>query len=1046
MTLSASFLARRPICRLAAGTASRSWFLLVVLLLGFGSVPSILAQTLGSARQEASMIYWQCDFSAFDQASWTWNNCHPGVAGNALRLQVQPNSPGNQATFQTTIPASPGDAFLQVWMGELENASAKPCVGKPNRKGVQYGCLFPGWNTFPMVQAGKDLPLELGQLGGGKEAGPWVDYRLVRIVRQPIHGLTVTVLNKQPGAPLEVGDQLLFQYFAENSLGNIDLPVDCFLYPQMVDYRLHANMQIMLNDRGADGDRQANDLIYSAVVTIDERTLQAMPEDQAVLMAAVKVVDNYSYYSLPNELAVKTGNPIPKALIAAGNLQTRKDRQLWFDLTSGKNLALGKKLTLAPTPDYRLTKDDNDVYDLTDGELTTRSDDKVWFDRQSVGWYMGNGEAYLKLDLGKLEKIDRLVIRCLGGTVGNFQFPRSFQAYVSRDDDKYFLAREMQKLMPGESDQSDFIGQYYIEEQGSMYATRMYPFQLTLQAEARYLILKITGTSGSIFSDEMAVLEAEAPGPGFNAAYQNPGQVIPLEGLLVKPRLGTLDLIRGIPAPQAFAMLDLRPADSFGAAAELVLDLPPGVTVQYPEVASETIRLDGADYLRVTVPIEVKNKKLSAPNLFLEVSPRCRGKLPAWSMARTNGVDHYRSRLPLQIVSLPPIPRFQRLHVSLSWMSEGYGMNWPNFFKQWEKLGFNTVSSFPRWWKVNDHQEQRDYVNAAHEHGYKVIMNDSAFHEMMRGHKEGSEIFCDIPDRQHKMLCPSYRGQFYDKEMERVARCVRTGVPDFVFYDIECWTRMNYSAALCRRCQEGMKKSGKSLEDFLLDCRVEHMRDLDAAVRRGAAEAGIPVPVQGDYARDFIRTSEFFPLVYPQYINIAMPSLYVAGRAVDVHKRIRGNYRQMQVKQQIPWLSTGTYGEFEPFKVEQMVLEALLNGASGITYYCFRDFTDSPHDFYYHAKALAMLRPHEDLIMDGEVIEPTGANELMFYSAIKNNQEMLLLVGNYYKADENTTVALPWNKLASVTDLQTKKKVRAKTNFNFKVPKGGFRLFHIKGK
>ncbi|HQC51788.1 MAG TPA: hypothetical protein PLE92_01550, partial [Lentisphaeria bacterium] len=456
--------------------------------------------------------------------------------------------------------------------------------------------------------------------------------------------------------------------------------------------------------------------------------------------------------------------------------------------------------------------------------------------------------------------------------------------------------------------------------------------------------------------------------------------------------------------------------------------------------------IDGHNYQRYVLPITLKNKKLSAPTVFLAVSPDCRGDLPAFSMGRSGGEDQHRSRLPLQIASLPPIPRFKRLHVSLSWMSVGNAMAWPDFLEQWDKLGFNTVSAFPRFWNVNKYQEQRAFVDAARQRGYKIIMNDSAFHEMMRGHKEGSELFCDIPGKSHRMLCPSYRGQFYEKEMERVARCVKMGVPDYVFYDIECWGQMQQSAAQCRRCQEALQKSGKPLEEFLLDCRVEQMRDLDAAVRRGAAEIGLPVPTQGDYNRDAVRSGEFFQRIYPQYINMAMPSLYVAGRAVDVHQRIRGNYQKMKSRRQIPWLSTGTYGEFEPYKVEMMVLEALLNGADGITYYCYGDFTDTPHDFYYHARALAMLRPYEDLIMDGEVLEPTGSNDQMFYSGIRQDKQMLLLVGNYYKAEESTTFAFPWASLETVLDLQTGAAVPAQTQFSFKVPKGGFRLFYARGK
>ncbi|MGI6355813.1 MAG: discoidin domain-containing protein [Lentisphaeria bacterium] len=1038
-----SLQARLP--NLSAGNGGRPRFsssgmrltlaLSLVLCLGGGAMVRSQSAVISNS------VLWQCDFGSFDQTAWTWLRCNPKVVGDALRLQVEPGASGNYASFHTYVPAAPAQAFLQVQMGELENASAKPWVRNASTNGAHFGHLFVGWNTFSMQRnAGKSFALSFGQLGSGQEIGPWVDYRQARIVRRPTNGLVVTVEGKNNEDAIQVGDQLLFHYFAATDLGDATLTVDCFLYPQMIEYRCQAGTPIVLKPSDADP------LVYSARVKIDDQALSVGAAEKAVLMAAVKVLGGYSYYALPHQLDIKTAQAIPKALIEAGNLQTRKDRQLWFDLTTGNNLALGKRLQLVPPPDYHLTKDENDCLDLTDGKLTSRSDDKVWFDRKAVGWYSGNGEAFIKLDLGKPEKLDRVVIRCLGGTVGNFKFPSSFAAYVSRDGQTYHLARSMQKLMPGESDQSDFVNSYYIEEQGSVYSTRMYPFALSIQAEARYLILKIIGASGSIFSDEMAVLEAQTIGPDFNAAYQSPGEEIPLEGLLVRTRLGTLDIIRDVPAPQRFSLLDLRAGQAVGQEASLVLDLPPGVSVRSPELEAENIVIDGHNYQRYVLPITQKNKKLSAPDLFLAVSPDCRGDLPAFSMGRSGGVDQHRSRLPLQIVSLPPIPRFQRLHVSLSWMSVGNAMAWPDFLEQWDKLGFNTVSAFPRWWNVNNYQKQRAFVDAARQRGYKIIMNDSAFHEMMRGHKEGSELFCDIPGKSHRMLCPSYRGQFYEKEMERVARCVKMGVPDYVFYDIECWGQMQQSAAQCRRCQEALQKSGKPLEEFLQDCRVEQMRDLDAAVRRGAAEIGLPAPIQGDYNRDAVRSGEFFRRIYPQYINMAMPSLYVAGRAVDVHNRIRGNYQKMKSRRQIPWLSTGTYGEFEPYKVEMMVLEALLNGADGITYYCYGDFTDTPHDFYYHARALAMLRPYEDLIMDGEVLEPTGSNDQMFYSGIRQDKQMLLLIGNYYKAEESTTFTFPWANLETVLDLQTGAAVPAQAQFSFKVPKGGFRLFYARGK
>jgi hypothetical protein len=98
-------------------------------------------------------------------------------------------------------------------------------------------------------------------------------------------------------------------------------------------------------------------------------------------------------------------------------------------------------------------------------------------------------------------------------------------------------------------------------------------------------------------------------------------------------------------------------------------------------------------------------------------------------------------------------------------------------------------------------------------------------------------------------------------------------------------------------------------------------------------------------------------------------------------------------------LSAGHMG-IEPYKLEQMILEALLNGACGFDYYWYGDF-DTPMDFYYHSKALAEVAPYEDIIMDGVVVSDLeGSNKNLTYSAIKKGNEMLLLVGNY-KRDAN---------------------------------------------
>lgn len=187
-----------------------------------------------------------------------------------------------------------------------------------------------------------------------------------------------------------------------------------------------------------------------------------------------------------------------------------------------------------------------------------------------------------------------------------------------------------------------------------------------------------------------------------------------------------------------------------------------------------------------------------------------------------------------------------------------------------------------------------------------------------------------------------------------------------------------------------------------------------------------------------------FNQIYPKYVKQAQPSLYVAGRAQYVHDSIRKNYHLMKNKAILPWLSAGTYGEVEPFTMEQMVLEALLNGACGITYYCYEDF-DTPLDFYYHAKALAEVAPYEDLIVDGQVLNPTGSNKDLTYSGVKKGSEMLLLIGNYQKVNNtSTTVELPLDSVSQIKDLRSGQLLKAEKTLSIEVPPGEIRLLYLK--
>ena len=202
---------------------------------------------------------------------------------------------------------------------------------------------------------------------------------------------------------------------------------------------------------------------------------------------------------------------VAAALVCFAERPTTKEmRDLWTQRTQGSNLALGKKCQLVPDTDYHLTKSDTDPFDLTDGKFASRTDERLWFYKGTVGWYHGLGHSFIKIDLENVEPVEKLVIRLLGGSDGNFKFPKKMTVHVSKDGKLYHEANSIQKLAPGEKEQCDWKRYYYIEEDLHWGKAWTYPFELSVNAEARYIILEIKAETASIFSDELVVIKPRA--------------------------------------------------------------------------------------------------------------------------------------------------------------------------------------------------------------------------------------------------------------------------------------------------------------------------------------------------------------------------------------------------------------------------------------------------------------------------------------------------------------------------------------------------------
>ncbi len=711
-------------------------------------------------------------------------------------------------------------------------------------------------------------------------------------------------------------------------------------------------------------------------------------------------------------------------------------KKLWEKVMQGKsNLAAGKVLRYSPAPSYRLTTDKKDNKDLTDGKLSRRPDDRIWFDRNAVGWRVN--EIYITLDLGEKMDLDKAVIRTQGGSP-RFSYPDKIEAFVSNDGKLWHRTGTLSRLQPGEMEQHDNINFFYYDE--SKIAT--VPLFINLQASGRYVLLKVAAR-GFFFADELAVLPAEKKGALFNDAFKQPGEELPLSGFIAKVRTGKLAVSSEFFMPQFFDFSDLRTRKNRKSKVELILELPENIELYNPGNIWQSRKI--GDLVRWSRPVDLNHKN------YNYIGVRLRSRVPGgtgkgWVTASVDGKMQFRSAVKIETLKFPEFKTFEKLHVSLAWIGEDIQRSWPDFFTVWKRLGFNAVSSFPLHRNGKYTPDVLEFFEQARKNNFKHILNLSAVIEMKRTTPEKAlpELACT--GKNAFSVCPSYFGAYWQKECDRLAGYVKLLKPDYVFFDIEGWGEAVARTAGCKHCNDGAAKAGMSRADYLLECGKRHVADLKNAVAKGAEAASIPVPLIGSYDRSpakKIYQITRFADEYPKYTDMAQPSLYVAGNAEKVHKVVRYCAEQMNFnKKLIVFLTAGTYGEYDPEKLEHMILESFLNGAGGITYFNYRNF-DTPEDFFYHARALSILRPYEDLIAQGKqlILAAEPANALV--SALQSGNEVLLIAGNYSKTTPRVKIALP-DKTSKAVDAVTGKavKISGKT-LTLDIPDGKYRLVYL---
>lgn len=729
------------------------------------------------------------------------------------------------------------------------------------------------------------------------------------------------------------------------------------------------------------------------------------------------------------------------------------------DLDPEQNIALGKAVTFAPDPNYRLTgKDDTDPADLTDGALSDHHRGHLWFQSKCVGWSYG-GRANLSLDLGRVEPIREIAIRIQGGAPQpGIATPVWIAAVVSDDGETWRKVGEYSTFEHGDDDAFDVP-----RNEGAAWVHR---FRFSdLQTRARYVGLSLYCT-GVTVADEMYVFRGEhdaaevdlAALPVMNFSTSRPVMHLHKPYLAFTTNINTPNPV-GLTAPADFDEEDVV----------VTLELPPGVEL----VDGGGFGRKGPDDDTPPDPLsEIEAQPIEEGWTRYEFAGRATGNTKTWgrlfitgdwedgqegemhySLSYADGSEGPTAAVPLRAIEVPQTPQPDGLVVGLSWYGIGAMMSWPDSIEAFKHLGLNTASISAHW--IADRSDegeiaQWDFWEQVRDAGFKLLQIDSTFHRMPKQ----DEIYCQFEDGTHgSRVCPSYRGQYYEAELDRVAEQAAMTRPDYFFADIELWSwRGPTDAEKCVRCQADFQASGfDTMEEWQLEKGYEMWTDAVKAIDAGLFGAGADPIEFGVY--DWVPMHNYqstwpFMRFYPNYLQSAQPSTYSplywyhVALIGDVARECRAMLDGPDV---LPWITPGDAGTFDGERFRYALLECFANGARGMNFWSGRVW--DAENLAAYSRAIRNIEPVEDIILAGELLEGARVQGEGRVSGVTADGEMVILVADYHQdAGGHVTVTLPVDGVMTATDLDTGEELRVGADGQLTVALEAerARIFHVR--
>jgi hypothetical protein len=688
------------------------------------------------------------------------------------------------------------------------------------------------------------------------------------------------------------------------------------------------------------------------------------------------------------------------------------------------NLAAGKKVLFMPWPNYsKTTKMGNRPSVMTDGKLENPGE--LTADSAVVSWNFV-GRVNVMVDLQKRCDISEVAMRFLRNNHYSDNAPVDMEIFVS-DDSEHFVqvATRSPWTNPGLFDSDPIIN----SSDANIYTWRFPDLQ---NVRGRYVGFSFYA-GGITATDELMVYGNESASTAPSAGTPSAFSMDEPQLYFHKPKLY---IPSNISAPQPIGVF--IPAKLKGDL-QLELDLPQGISLQSPvKNTTSKVLLDGQSQVTITFKnLSGVNRILSRLYLKATKSDQLGNIKYRYRFADWQSAD---IEIPYTTFSVTATPAPKRLLTGFGWWYGSDNTEYPNALQSFQQLGLNSITIFSNQMPADSNDPQWQLLEKARAAGMKIIATDSPYNIMWVNNlkkPDAHEMYCQFADGTvggNPKICPSYRGKYYQAELQRVAAQMARVRPDYIAMDTELWLPQGPPVEQCTRDQADFQKSGlKSWDEWLQRKGNEMEEDLINAIHQKQAETNTKSTfIAGMFGLKSTEVMERvfnFQKLYPQTIQVAQPAYYSPVNSLDllnIAQLIRDNRAQMPHSDVIPWLTPGDADPIPAEAFQWSLLESYCNGARGV-YFWSRNCWDGENLLAY-SNAIRAITPAEDIVMDGQLINDEASVESPGHlSGMKKGNSMVLLISDYEKQSSGTlTLHLNISIPSKMIDLQNGKVIEQK--------------------